>query len=497
MTVMQSGNDMKGERWSCLWPAIGAFLFVIGNGRWTVPMAAWLWPVFMLRFTRTQRPARGFIIVSVILMAGCNIQWLGIMKGPIFIILNAAMGMVLAVTFLIDRIIAPRFKGILSTLVLPLTWTTMEYLGSFGPFGSWGSIAYTQYGNLSLEQLVSVTGIYGITFLIAWLAAVVNSSWQDEFAWHKIRGMVVLYTGVLATVLLLGGARLAVFPVDSETVRVASVVAPSGENIITMLSSREPRKIPPVGKTIETMELLSRKGAGVGAKIVNWHEYGLIVAKRDEAKFVEHACNLAIEENIYLLLALGVFDEEPGSRGENKLVFIEPSGRVLWQYHKPRPVPVIEEPYVVKSEDKAPAVCNTPYGKIAAVICFDEDFPGFIRKAGQTGADILFGPSEDWREILSIHTPAITFRAVENGFSLVRCTYEGLTMAVDYQGRVLTATDDFRNKEPVIISDVPMKGVPTLYSKIGDLFAWLCFTGFVMIAAWAPLRHREIKRGAR
>jgi len=58
---------------------------------------------------------------------------------------------------------------------------------------------------------------------------------------------------------------------------------------------------------------------------------------------------------------------------------------------------------------------------------------------------------------------------------------------------VLAATDDFRNKEPVIISDVPMKGVPTLYSKIGDLFAWLCCTGFVMITAWALLRHREIK----
>ena len=315
-------NPVKEDRWSYLWPAIGALLFVIGNGRWTVPLAAWLWPVFMLRFTRTQRPVRGFIIASVILMAGCTVQWSGIMKGPVFIILNAAMGMVLAATFLIDRIIAPRFKGIVSTFVLPLAWTTMEYLGSFGPFGSWGSLAYTQYGNLPLEQMVSVTGIYGITFLIAWLAAVVNASWQDEFVWHKIRGIVVLYPGILAMVLLLGGARLAFFPVDSKTVRVASVVAPSGENIITMLS----------------------------------------------------------------------------------------------------------------------------------------------------------------------------FRVVENGFSLVRCTCEGLTMTVDYQGRVLTATDDFRNKEPVIISDVPVKGVPTPYSATGDLFAWLCCAGFVMIAAGALLRRKENER---
>src|SRR5208283_2312928 len=258
--------------------------------------------------------------------------------------------------------------------------------------------------HLPLEQMVSVTGIYGITFLIAWLAAVVNAIWENEFAWLKIRWVSALYIGIMAMVLLLGGVRLVFFPVDSKTVRVASVVAPTGENIITVLSSKEPRKIPPVEKTIEVMENLSRKGASVGAKIVNWHEYGLLVAKRDEATFIDHACKLAVEKNIYLLLALGVFNEDPGSRGENKLVFIEPSGKVLWQYHKPHPVPVIEEPYVVKSEDKTPAVTDTPFGKIAAVICFDEDFPSFIRKAGQAGADILFGPSEDWREVLSIHT---------------------------------------------------------------------------------------------
>jgi len=491
MTVMQSINTVKEDRWSYLWLAIGSLLFVVGNGRWAIPLAAWLWPAFMLRFTRTQKPVWGFLIVAVVFMVGCNIQWIDIMQGPIFIILNAVMGMVLVATFLIDRIITPRFKGILSTLVFPLTWTTMEYLRSFGPFGSWGSVAYTQFGNLPLEQMVSVTGIYGITFLITWFAAVVNAVWESEFAWQIIRREAALYIGILAMVLLLGGARLAFFPVDSETVRVASVVAPSGENIITMLSSKETRKIPPVEKTIEVMENLSRKGAGVGAKIVNWHEYGLIVARRDEATFIEHACKLAIGENIYLLLALGVFDEEPGSRGENKLIFIEPSGRVLWQYHKPRPVPVIEEPYVVKSKDKTPAISDTSYGKIAAVICFDEDFPRFIRKAGQAKVDILFGPSEDWREILSIHTPAITFRAVENGFSLVRCTFEGLTMAVDYQGRVLTATDDFKNKEPVIISDLPMKGVPTIYSKIGDLFAWLCVAGFLIVIVWALRQHKK------
>jgi apolipoprotein N-acyltransferase len=31
----------------------------------------------------------------------------------------------------------------------------------------WNSVAYTQYGNLPLVQLASVTGIWGITFVVA------------------------------------------------------------------------------------------------------------------------------------------------------------------------------------------------------------------------------------------------------------------------------------------------------------------------------------------
>ncbi len=481
----------KENKLSYLWLLTGALLFILGNGRWNIPMAAWLWPILILRFVRTQKPLRGLIVTTVVFVVGSFIQWFGIMSGAFFYISIAALGLSFTLIFMVDRLITSRLQSIFSTLVFPLAWTTLEYVRSFGPASAWGSMAYTQYGNLPLVQIVSVTGIYGITFLITWFAAIVNGAWERDFEWLKIRKIVVTYSSILTLVLLLGGARLVFFPPESKTVRVASVVASSGHNIITMLSSKEPREIPVVEKSIEVMEILSRKGASAGAKIVNFHEYSFIVAKSDEAVFIDHACKLANKENIYLLLAMGVFNKVPGSRGENKLVLIDTSGRVLWEYFKPRPVPDIEEPYIIKGDGKIIPVTDTPFGKIASVICFDADYPNYIRKAGQAGADLLFNPSEDWREILSIHTPLITFRAIENGFSLIRCTYDGLTIAVDYQGRVLTFTDDFRNNEPVIISDVPMKGVGTLYSKIGDLFAWFCCAGLMIIFLWSFIRLKE------
>ncbi len=82
--------------------------------------------------------------------------------------------------------------------------------------------------------------------------------------------------------------------------------------------------------------------------------------------------------------------------------------------------------------------------------------------------------------------------AIGNGFSIIRPTFEGLSIAADYQGRVLAAMDDFTTEEVVMIADVPMEGVTTIYSQIGDLFAWLCVVGFVAIAGWAIVRRKTV-----
>ena len=56
---------------------------------------------------------------------------------------------------------------------------------------------------------------------------------------------------------------------------------------------------------------------------------------------------------------------------ENKTVLIEPSGDIAWEFFKARPIP--GEPFV-RGDDEI-LTLDTPYGKIAAAICFDMDFP--------------------------------------------------------------------------------------------------------------------------
>lgn len=41
-----------------------------------------------------------------------------------------------------------------------------------------------------------------------------------------------------------------------------------------------------------------------------------------------------------------------------------------------------------------------------------------------------------------------------------------------------------------MIADVPMEGVTTIYSRIGDLFAWLSVAGFVAVVGLAVIRRK-------
>jgi apolipoprotein N-acyltransferase len=124
---------------------------------------------------------------------------------------------------------------------------------------------------------------------------------------------------------------------------------------------------------------------------------------------------------------------------------------------------------------------NTPYGRLSSIICFDGDFPQLLAQAGALGADVVLDPSNDWRAIDPWHTQMVSFRAIEQGFSLIRQTRRGLSAAFDYQGRPLAAMDDYQTVDHAMVSQVPSRGVRTAYSRLGDWFVWVCLMILVLL----------------
>ncbi len=490
MTEQQS-RTIKSDRWSYLWLAIGAILLLFSNGRWIIPLAAWLVGVFIIRFLRTQKSIRGLILVLLTSIVVTIIAWQGMIPVPgvFYYLIAAGIGTTFFLPYLADRLIAPRLGGFASTLVFPLAWTAAEYLNSLAsPYGTWGALAYTQYGNLPLVQIVSVTGVWGLAFLMAWFASVVNWAWEQEFVWSRMRRGIGLYAGILALVLLFGGARLALFAPRSNTTAVAAITSSHDIFSEEALAAGDWESLRPAFATVlDGLLERSQQAAQAGAKIIAWHEGAALMLKEDEAAFIERGRELARQEQVYLGMALAALsDGFPNQPAENKLVLIDPSGDVVWEYWKSIPVP--GEPSI--AGDGQILTQDTPYGRIAAAICFDADFPSLIHQAGKAGADVMLVPSSDWSDIDPLHTQMASFRAIENGFSLVRITGNGLSAAFDYQGRVLAAVDYFTSGEQVMIAHVPVQGVRTIYSVVGDLFAWLCVAGSVTFVGWAVIRRK-------
>ena len=477
--------------WQCL--AAAALLLAFSNGANTISLAAWLAPVFLMRFVRKQSPKVGLPVAYVLLFAAFAFQFRGMVPIPGigYYIFLAAWGIPSVLPYAMDRLLARRLAGIERCLVFPAAWAATEYGLSRSPYGSWGLTGYSQYGNLALLQLLSVTGIWGITFLIGWFAATCNWIWEEGFGSNRARSAAWIFISTMAAVILLGGARLSLNPPSSPTVRVASLsgrerAGSIDPNVLGRVlygtATADDMNFFRIWSTAAGSDLLMRaeREMQVGAKIVFWSELNVFLTKDQEAAFIARGEELAAKHHAYLGMAVGVLNEKNTCPCENKLVLIRPDGVVAWQYSKARPVPGGEASLQAPGDGKLREL-DTPYGKLSSVICFDADFPKLLAQAGALRADVMLDPSKDWRAIDPWHTQMSSFRAIEQGFNLIRQTSEGLSAAYDYQGRRLAAMDYFQTADYAMVSHVPTKGVRTIYSVLGDWFAWGCIVGLVLL----------------
>ncbi len=493
----------------CLGAALMTVL--VANGRWIVPIAAWIWPVFLIRFVRTQSPLWGLCLAFVGLTGLAYVSWWGMVPAPgvLYFVVLAAITAIQLVPIGVDRLLSPRLDGVARTLVLPCAIVSCEFANfAVSPYGTWGALGYTQFPNLPLVQLVSVTGLLGIAFLIGWFAAVVNDAWEKAFVWSRFRRTACSFAFVCGTVLISGALRLAFFTPTAATVRIASITAPDelldGVNLAKLAKTLHvgfDESLPDVvwqaldrnARSLNRyLAQQSRREAQAGAKIVFWPE-GQAVADNDSAgELIELGRQTARNEKIYLGMGMVVAHRESQElKIENRFLLLDPEGHPLFDYFKQNPVPGGEaHSALIPIHDYHLPTVDTPYGRIAAAICFDTDFPRFIRQAGEAHADMILAPSNDWRAIDPLHTHMACLRGIELGCSVIRHTSNGLSQAVDYEGRVLACMDHFTtpSNERVMVTHVPVHGTPTFYARFGDIFGWGCVVGLAALGCSGAAR---------
>jgi apolipoprotein N-acyltransferase len=456
---------------------IGAIFLFFSNGRYSFGPAAWIAPIFLLIFIRRQKPLLGYLICSCVLGLCSQLSFWKFSSqnpaNPLFY-LPFALGFLLSVPYLLDRLLFMRSKGVLKTVIFPLTYVAVEFLYvSMSPFGSTGSIAYTQMGFLPLIQIVSITGIYGVTFLISWFSTVIVSIMgEKEIA--NIKKYVLSYGVIFLVVMCYGGIRL-LLPESDSTVQVSGInaydlrsneVKDKWDNVINDKKSFQQLCDNILNKLIES----TRKEALAGSKAVVWAEISPIQLSVDRDRYKEIISKTAKEMGIYIVTSPNILAENLTGKSLNKLEIYSPKGEIILSHIKFGGAMFDE---IIEGDKKLNSV-RTEYGNWGGVICWDADFPNVIRQAGVNEVDILFSPAADWKEITPLHSANAYFRGIENGMSVIRQTANGLSFVSDNKGRILSQMNHFTSSNWVIRAQIPTKGCFTLYPYISDTFAIVC-----------------------
>lgn len=458
--------------WLLLIPGIISLYF--SNGRFSMPLAAWLFPLFLLPVSR--HSGSRFTGLLFPLLVGITLQaafwnFTSSDQGNILFYVPFFAGLLYGLVFYADRWLYQKSTSFVSTLLFPLMYTTIDFANHlFNPFGTTGVLGYSQFGFLAFAQLASLTGMWGLTFMITWFGSAMHWGLSNPIA--KTKKGITAYAIVLSAILLFGFIRLS-SPLQHNKVTVAGLHTTDkerdGKAFWEALAKKDTIRFNTSSTDqIKDLTAATREQAAKGVKIVLWSEVSPVILKSKADNLLQYLSALADSLNIYLIAnpyIATIDDKKP----ENKIWMFSPKGELLFTHYKYGGNFVEGS---VEGDKKLKAV-STPYGNLSGIICWDADFPAVAKQLGKLKSDIVFNPASDWREIDPLHTQVAVFRAIENGCSWVRQTRNGLSIITDPRGKTVSAMDHFATDKWVNSGNVPTARIWSLYPVIGDLFGWL------------------------
>jgi apolipoprotein N-acyltransferase len=112
----------------------------------------------------------------------------------------------------------------------------------------------------------------------------------------------------------------------------------------------------------------------------------------------------------------------------------------------------------------------------STAICYEVIYGSLMRQFVVDGSELLTTITNDaWYGTSSAafqHWDQAAMRAIENGRYLARAANTGVSGFVDPYGRVMAKTRLF--EQALLVEEVRFIRTRTVYSRIGDLVAWLC-----------------------
>lgn len=483
--------------WGLLaWIALGPLLVIALEAR---PRAAFGWGFFagFVFFTITLSWLYGFFRGYGQMSAVIACAVLGLMVGVLSLYVA---GYALAVCWM-------KRSGIGWALALsPFFWVALELGRAHMPAIGfpWNLLGYAATDRIAVMQLATLTGVYGVSFVIAGYNALLVWAWRD-----RRKNALGIWAGVsLALLLVLTlGNRLVPRPEGRYTAHLIQLNLTPQASYPLDWEKQDAAEL-------DAIERLTINSAQSSPGLVIWPEAPAPFSFQDPW-FVAQADKIARDTGSDFLAGVDEWTllKEGKPLVANSAVMVNPAGQRVFRYDKIHLVPFGE--YVPWRKwlffarrltgsigDFTPGTERTvghiDGGTFSVFICYEAIFPNEIRQFADRGADLLINISDDgWyghSKALAQHLNMARVRALENRRWLLRDTNTGITAVIDPYGRI-------RARLPVdtrtaLSARYDLRTDRTLYTRWGDWWAYLSVVSSLLALGWNFARRpRKVQVG--
>ena len=460
--------------------AATATLMYFGSGLDPVWPLVWLAPLPVLWFATRHGARSAGLVAGVASLAGALTYWgyFRVLGLPFVAWLGgfSVAAIMFALAVVLFRVLLLRGRVTSAVLAFPATWVTFEYVRNLlWPHGSGGSLAYTQLHFLPFLQLASITGLWGMVFVLLLFPAGLAAAWQLRKEARGATRVLALTIGIVGAVLIFGVVRLAV-PQPGPEVRVALAASDAQGNDDVVAAGVSTQKL--VQDYVNSLRTLAGDELQNLRAIVLPEKLGH-VTDADVAEVDAILQKLADETGATVVAG---FDRQAGAVAYNQARVYQ-RGAAVRSYDKRHLLPPFELKFTPGRELVTLRHSDGDWG---VAICKDMDFTNPSRQYGRAGAGLMLVPGWDFNLDRAWHGHIAVMRGVEDGFSVARAAKNGFLTVSNNRGKIVDEMRSDAAPFAVMMATVPAGHSWTLYQVLGDWFGWVAIA--LLICAIARLR---------
>lgn len=431
-----------------------------------------------------------------------------------WILVTLILGIYIGIFGLIVKFFDTKIK-FFKVLFPGIVWVSIEFIRSIFPFGGfpWGILGYSQYQNLMLIQIVDITGVFGISFLILFVNSTIATIFLQFRVYSEIKlqrlkakeyPLQIPISRYFRIPVALYFCLLMIISCYVYGFIVMQKGLPVGDLKVAIIQSNIGIEQSWNWSTTrnEILHMLTRltKQAGIHRpSLTIWTETAILDSPQHSAFLRNIIFSLAKDMHTHLLVGAPYIEFEKGNtRYYNSAFLFSDTGEIIDRYDKIYLVPCGE---MLPLEDVLPTLRKlipqagyySPGKKLTVfqkparfnvLICFEGIFGDLTRRFVKNGAEFIINITNDaWSRVPASYYQHFTmgiFRAIENKVYLLRAGNTGISAIITPYGNIKEILNI--GEEGVIISEISPMNKKTFYTKYGDIFAHSCLiTTLLMI----------------